>query len=59
MADQERKQDGASVVERRERPVLPRQPYSPPKLVSLGRVAELTFGNAGSKPDGRSSTKKG
>jgi hypothetical protein len=26
-------------------------PYSPPRLKSLGKVAELTFGNAGSKRD--------
>ncbi len=30
-----------------------KQPYSPPRLRSLGKVAELTFGNTqGSKSDG-------
>jgi hypothetical protein len=29
-----------------------RRPYSPPRLRSLGKVAELTFGGIGSKIDG-------
>jgi hypothetical protein len=31
----------------------PRRPYTPPKLRSLGKVSDLTFGAAsGSQPDG-------